>query len=245
MKGYIHKERFVIRAREIGADNKLSLPSLIEILQEASFKHAIGMKASFWDMQEEKLSWVLLKKELEVFRYADAAEEIEVHTYPSDFDRLFATRDFFAFDKKGNKIAQAKSLWTLINTETRKMENIPESMRELIPKNIENSLGKPDVKIRHKFPYVSTVSYKINYLDIDWNNHTNNNIINRQIIKSTPLAILQNNKPFVIKVFYRSESLLGHDITITSTDLHDNQTYYKVDNLTSGKTLAVASCEWK
>lgn len=245
IKGYIHKEVFKIRAREIGADNKLSLPALIEIMQEASFKHAIGLKASFWDMQKEKLSWVVLKKELEIIRHADANEEIEVHTYPSEYDKLFATRDFYVYDNEGKIIAKARSLWTLINTETRKMEHIPEWMASLIPEDIDTPLGKPDVKIRHKFPYTQVVNYKINYLDIDWNNHTNNNIINRQILMSTPPEILETKKPKVFKIFYRSESLLGHDITIESTDLHEDLVYYKVHNLVTEKTIALASCAFE
>lgn len=88
---YIHTEQFSIRTSEINHNKSLHAYALIQLMQEASMQHTIGMKVSVWDMEAIQGGWVLLKMEVQFYHYPVLGQKVTVKTYPSGLDGYLPT----------------------------------------------------------------------------------------------------------------------------------------------------------
>ena len=242
-KHLIYKAEFDIRAGEIGYDKKITVPSLMQLLQEASLKHIFILKASVWDLIDS--AWVLLGKEINIKRFPELSEKVTVETYPSGVDRIFAYRDYRMFDNKGNCIVEASSTWTLMNTVKRSLERIPDHIMSLpLPQGI-TLLPRCNRKII--FPNAESEmaeTFKVNFYHLDWNAHVNNVNYLRFILESDP-GRLKTSKPKKIEIHFKTEAMEGDILSvynIQGTD--DNETFHSISKAGSSKVIAQAKIFW-
>lgn len=205
----IHKAQYRIRTHEIDVSKQITSPAIIQIMQEASMQQVIDIAASVWDLEKEKLTWVLMKKELSVFHRPLLNDEITVHTYPSGFNRFFATRDYKCFDKEGCLFASATSVWVLIHLESRKMVKMLDRFLNLeLPET--SILPQLDFKLKTPKNPKLIRSHKVGQFDLDWNKHLNNSILNN--IMLTDLEDPHSIKK--LQLAYKSEALYKDEIEI-------------------------------
>ena len=162
------------------------MPAFLMIIQEASMQNSIDLKFSILDMKEDKISWVLLRKELNITRLPCLGETIQVKTFPSGFDRILAYRDYLVFDAQGSLLATAASTWTLMDLVKRSLLRIPEKYFHLKPPAEAVLLPRADSRF-HFEEVVYTHTYTVDYFDIDWNGHVNNLVYIRMSLSALPM----------------------------------------------------------
>ena len=106
---------FRVKTYDTYPNGKLSIPSLLDFLQEAAGLHAIKLKFGMHDLNARNETWVLSRMRVEIERWPERGDAIVVETWPKGMDRLFAVRDFLVFDEKGEILARSSSYWLLIN----------------------------------------------------------------------------------------------------------------------------------
>lgn len=104
------EESFKIRASEIDADQKATLPAICNLLQEIAGNHARQLEFDITDLQQNKLTWVLHRLRLKMDRFPDWRETITVQTWPSGGDGLRAYRDFRILGTDGSTIGPITEL---------------------------------------------------------------------------------------------------------------------------------------
>ncbi len=183
-------------------------------MQETSMQNVINLKLSVWDLEEKQISWVLLRKKMEISRLPKLGEKIKVVTYPTGFDRVFAYRDYWVYDEKEDALAKASSTWTLLNTASRKLQRIPQEMLDLELPPVAFRLPLPNTKLSLPGNFPENYHYQIRHFDLDWNNHVNNVVLSKLMLQGTPDEIHQNrilkNYTFHIK----NECYLGEDVRV-------------------------------
>lgn len=110
------REEEIVRHHQTGADGKCRVSAVCDFFQSAAARHAekIGVGLTF--LHRHGLAWVLSRLHIEIMRYPELDEKVDVITYPSGFERLFAIREFALVDGIGAEIVRASSAWLLVDT---------------------------------------------------------------------------------------------------------------------------------
>lgn len=119
-----------IRYSETDSEGKLTMASLINYFQDCSTFHSEDVQLGIEYLRQRNLAWVLSSWQIVVERYPDMGENVTIGTQPYDLKGFLGYRNFWMMDEKGSYIAKANTLWSLLNTENGKPNNIPEGMAE-------------------------------------------------------------------------------------------------------------------
>jgi len=231
----IYKQNFQIRTSEIGEDLKLSIPSAIQLMQEASMQQIIDINASYWDLKEEGISWVLLKKEVHFHSFPKLLQKVKVSTYASEFDRFFAYRDYLIDHVDGVCAASASSQWALIDIESRKMVKMPERFQQMQTPN--KTLEKPKFKLSNLSSPIRQENHKIKYYDLDWNGHLNNSVLIKKMLGAASIESFKL-KPTKFQISFKSEAFLDQEIEVKIEEM-ESDLLFQVDNLSTEKVIAL------
>ncbi len=240
---YIHKETFRVRTSEINLRKEIHPHHLIQLMQEASMQHTLGMKVSVWDLESQNVSWVLLKKTIRFFRFPILGEIIEVHTFPSGLDGYFTYRDYYVYDEKGDLCANASSMWTLMDTNERKMVKIPVTFGSLVYQT-DIYLPKPSQKMRIPEEVENPFKIKVNYLHLDWNGHVNNVQLVKMIFESLGESAIKDRVLSTFTIQFKSEATLGQNLEVRSQLVTESEAIHAIKNVETGKDIILANSSW-
>ena len=107
-----------VRYSECGSKGTLTLAKIIDYFQDSSSAHSESLGAGMKYLEEQGGGWVLNSWQIEVNRYPDIMEEIEITTWPSDFKGVFGPRSFCMKSKEGEVLALARTLWVYMDMKT-------------------------------------------------------------------------------------------------------------------------------
>ena len=107
-----------IRYSEIGENQKLTLPALINYFQDCSNFQSEELGLGIEWLKEAKRVWVLAAWQIHVNRYPVMGEHTVISTWAHGFKAFQGMRNFTMEDEKGEMLAYANSIWVYINTET-------------------------------------------------------------------------------------------------------------------------------
>lgn len=168
------KEKFRIRQNEVTREGFLRVNVFFDYMQEIAACHANEIGVGFRTLCENGMMWVLSRLKLQIIRTPRIGETIEIMTYPSGFERLFATREFSFIDENGMEIAVASSCWLLLDSAKFRPLKPSVSLPAELPDNSMrkrnfiglDKLGRETVSDPMEFPVLESM--------IDVNRHMNN-----------------------------------------------------------------------
>ncbi len=126
----VYRDTFRVRYRDTGRNGKLKLAGWFDALQEAAADHAERLGFGFDAMLAARRHWVLNRLRLEILREPVSGETLEIETWPSAPERLFARREF-RVNIAGELVGRASSRWAVIDAVTlrpRRLEELAEAM---------------------------------------------------------------------------------------------------------------------
>lgn len=194
-----------IRYSEVGCDNKLTLGKLLDYFQDCSTFQSEDLGLGVKYLQERHLVWLLSSWQIDVERYPEIGEQVEVGTLPYDFKGFIGYRNFWMKDKQGIQLAVANSIWTLFDLERGKpampdqktkdgYQISPKIEMEYLPRKIalpEGGEAKPAFEITRHY--------------LDTNHHVNNG-------QYVHIALEYPEEDFVIRRLraeYKKQAYLG------------------------------------
>ena len=205
---------YKIKYSDVGIDNKLTLKSLVETLQEAAIGHSEQAGYGVNNIENTQIAWLLLDWKVQIISYPHSNQFITVKTWPRVFDKLYSYRDFEVYDEENNLVAIASSKWFAIDTESKKI-------RKLTPE-ITNAYGEPVTKSVFDDPFKRKVtvpenlklhfSYTTQRRDIDTNGHVNNLNYIDYALESLDEEIFNNTTFKNLEIEYKKEIKLKENI---------------------------------
>ncbi|MBO4882125.1 MAG: acyl-[acyl-carrier-protein] thioesterase [Lachnospiraceae bacterium] len=157
----------------VDEEQKLSIPALIDIMQDCSTFQSEDLGLGISYCREKNVFWVLNSWQVEIDRLPELCEKVTVFTFPVDFNRFVGTRCFGI--RSGNDvIVRAYSVWALLDTETYKPAPMTEDMIARYKTEEALPMGKISRKIRVPAGGVQEGPMKIEAIHLDANHHVNN-----------------------------------------------------------------------
>ena len=119
-----------IRYSEVDCDNKLTLGKLLDYFQDCSTFQSEDLGLGVKYLQGRHQVWLLSAWQIDVERYPEIGERVEVGTLPYDFRGFIGYRNFWMKDREGVRIAAANSIWTLFDMEKGKPAMPDQKMKD-------------------------------------------------------------------------------------------------------------------
>lgn len=113
---YTHDRR--VTYSEISVDGYADIAKIAEYFQDCSVFQSDILGVGFDYLAKEHLAWLLASWQIIVDRYPEYGEQIQVSTWPYDFNTAFGYRNFLLQDGRGQRLAVANSQWILVDTGT-------------------------------------------------------------------------------------------------------------------------------
>ena len=151
----------------------LKYTDLCNIFQITAGIHADLGGISFSDMQEHHQAWVMSKMRLEVINLPKWKEKVTVKTWIKSLENSRSTRCLELY--RGNeKLVGCETYWVVINTQTRRPENLALPHEHFIKFPENNASEKEVQKINLNVAFKKVLDYRVQLSDIDIVNHANN-----------------------------------------------------------------------
>ncbi|XP_071689173.1 palmitoyl-acyl carrier protein thioesterase, chloroplastic-like [Rutidosis leptorrhynchoides] len=239
---FIFRRNFDVRTYETGPDRKVSIETLMNILQETAINHikAIGLLGDGLglspEMCKKNLIWVMGKMLVEVDSYPMCGDIIQVDTWKAAYGKIGMYSNWKLCDAKtGEILIRASCVWLMMNTETRKLSKFPDEVRDEFDKYFVDT--PPIVNYDNQkwsTRNENTVHHVCHGLaptwsDLDINQHVNNARYIGWILKSVPRIILEKYEIVNMALEYcqecRNDNVLqSHTFVVGTNDdkLADN-----------------------
>ena len=194
-----------IRYSECDASRKLSPEALLNYFQDCSTFQSESLGVGFDYLIPKNLVWVLASWQIIIHRMPGLMEEIAVGTFPYDFKGFLGSRNFFLKKKDGEMLAEANSLWTLLNFDT--MKPAMPTKEHLSPYIIEPKLDMEytsrKITVLDNGQVLEPVIIRKQHLDS--NNHVNNG----QYINIASDYLPEGFDTYQIRAEYKKQAHLG------------------------------------
>lgn len=236
---------FIIRTNEINLNRQITVAALLTLMQETALRHVMKLKASNWDMEEEKVSWVLIKKRFHSMNLPSLGENITIHTYIAGINRLFAYRDYKVYNEAGELVATSSSIWILMNTASRKAARIPQDIIESNKGTKEEALPPPPSKIKELTAVDFEKNFIVNWHDLDFNKHLSNLRYHQWIFETVDFYVNERGRLTQLDIQFKSECTWKQEIIVQTQKLQNNTYLHKIFNQTTQETVAIAQTVWK
>ena len=112
--------QFVAEPFHVDFNGRLTMGVLGNHLLNCAGFHANDRGFGIATLNEDNYTWVLSRLAIELDEMPYQYENFSVQTWVENVYRLFTDRNFAILDKDGKKIGYARSVWAMINLNTRK-----------------------------------------------------------------------------------------------------------------------------
>ena len=184
-----------VRYSETGEEGLLSLPAIVDYFQDVSTFQSEDLGIGIDFLKEKDLLWVMSAWQVVVHRYPALGEKIKIGTIPYELRGFMGLRNFFMDTEDGERLAQANSVWSLINHK----KGVPV---RVLPEMVE----KYDVEERLQMDYEP---FRVERQHLDGNHHVNNG----QYISMAMAYLPENFAIRQMRAEYKKSALL-HDIVV-------------------------------
>lgn len=148
----------------------LTLPGLIHMWTDTSIMH---YEAVYTPKEKDHKVWMVYSWDIRFERFPVAHTKVKTVTFPYEYNRFFAKRNFLLLDEEDNILAYADSVWLLVDVEKQRPGRIDGDLFNSFGET-EAFYTKPRPKLQELDHYSERRSLSPRKTDIDSNHHVNN-----------------------------------------------------------------------
>ena len=229
----IETYRFGVEPFHVDFTGHLFLGVLGNHLLNAAGRHSHNRGWGIDQLNETRHTWVLSRLSIELTEMPVQYEHVEVETWVESVIKLFTERNFLIRNADDGRIyGYARSIWAMIDVETRQ----PSNLLELKDGDILNYVIPADEKpcpiaghgrFRFRDPQlVRTIPTY--YSDVDVNGHINSIKYIEHILDLFPEERFRNQRFQRFEIAYKTESYLGDQLSFYQQVVDENETDIEV-----------------
>lgn len=215
MKDKVGTYTFVAEPFHVDFTGKLFMGVLGNHLLNSAGFHATERGFGIAEMNESNYTWVLSRLAVEMMDMPSEYETFSVDTWIENVYRLFTDRNFTIYGKDGKIYGYARSVWAMINLDTRKPADLLALHGQELIDYIETDkicpIEKPGrIKVTQQMPLRTIEVY---YNDIDINGHVNSIKYIEHILDLFPKQWFAEKKVARFEMAYVAESYYGDTLS--------------------------------
>ncbi|HLL95428.1 MAG TPA: acyl-ACP thioesterase domain-containing protein [Spirosoma sp.] len=245
---FIQTDTFTLRGYECDATGRLSVPALMNLMQESANRNAVDYGIGIADLASQGFGWMLMRFRLRMHQYPRYGQTIRLLTYPTVVEKYFIYRDFQVLADNGTLLADAASTWLVFSMEKRAMVPIPAFIHGLsLPDNVEplsKLPSKPDFQTMTWQP-TDEKRVEVGWFSIDQNQHVNNVAYVQWLLESMDTETLQTRELAEIDLVYRTESHWDDQLLVQSTPERPDAFLHRIVQEASDKDVLLARSRWQ
>ncbi len=230
----IEKYFFSVEPFHVDFTGHLFLGVLGNHLLNAAGHHSHNRGWGIDHLNQRHYTWVLSRLSIELSEMPAQYERVEVETWVESVVKLFTERNFLIRNADDGRIyGYARSVWAMIDLETRMPSNLLELRDGDILRYIVTAEEKdcPIAKYKRVLPSkksggdanVITAEVMTHYSDVDINGHINSVKYIEHILDLYPREQYEHHRIRRFDIAYKTESYLGDTLTITSEETAEGQ----------------------
>lgn len=205
--------RFVAEPFHVDFTGHLTIGVLGNHLLNVAGFHAHDRGFGIDHLNEENYTWVLSRLAIEMTDLPYQYEPFSIQTWVENVYRLFTDRNFAVLNKDGKPVAYARSVWAMINMETRKPIDLMAMHNGDITGYIcdkDCPIEKPSrIKVTSKEP---VAEMPVRYSDMDINGHVNSIRYMEHILDLFPIDTFKEKRLHRFEMAYVAETMAGDSL---------------------------------
>ncbi|MGN0207635.1 MAG: acyl-[acyl-carrier-protein] thioesterase [Muribaculaceae bacterium] len=212
-----YSETFFLAPGECDPQQRMPLSLLTMRLIQVATYHANQWGVGYETLIKERQTWVLSRVAIEMKRYPMVNETYTLTTWIEGYNRRFSERNFAILDAEGNEIGYARTIWVIMNIDTR--ESTDMTKFAFINENISDRPCPIErhTKLRQLTDY-RTKQYSFDYSDIDFNRHVNSCKYIEHILNQWTLDFHDAHTIRRFEIAYMKEAVYGEEVEINTDD---------------------------
>lgn len=238
-----HSTSYKVRVADAGADGKLKLPSLLQMLQEAATEHAEILGVDFRSLREIGLGWALSKIYVDIKKLPEWGERVWIKTWASDRVKIATYREFEAKNRDGTELFTARSQWLLFDFEKRRLARMDRI--EDFPRNPDAHANSYDLSEHLKAPSENapyTSARAAGVCDIDLNGHVNNSVYMAWALDALPDMLNLAPQSFCINFL---EEVRPHAEVLSVCEIADETSLHRILSKQTQRECARINIQWQ
>lgn len=231
------EREFTLRISECDVNSLWRLGAMMTEMQETAGDHSDAIGCGRAALMKEGLAWVVARMEILMTRYPTFGERITVRTWHRPTRHRFFPRFFRITDGEGKIIAQASSLWLLMDLETRQSVDAGR-----LPTPLPDNSGMPEeIPLPKGILSLETPetmhAYTSVYTDLDGNGHVNNTRYVDWLCNALGTETMTAHPPEKLTIHFDSEvraeqpvnmRLKRDGLRYQMTGIHDGRTAFEI-----------------
>jgi len=236
-----YKDEYTVYHKDIDFRSEFRLSSLLTFFQESAWNHAKVLGIDYSNAGFSDKHWVMSRLKLVLSEaQPEWMSKVQVATYPSGVDKMFANRDFVVYDQQNRVFAHATSSWLIINAETRQLCR-PEALISQIPlETIEKVLPEGPSRLKEEEMKEDCGKVRASYAEIDAHHHVNNVCYAQWCLSSFDQAFFDTWRLKSFEVSFTSEASWGDELRILRNSEYNNAELLTSFNLQKANSKAAA-----
>ena len=202
--------KFVTEPYHVDFTGKLTMGILGNHLLNCAGFHASDRGFNDAEVDGSPYTWVLSRLAIELEEMPRRYEEFSIQTWIENVYRLFTDRNFAIFNPEGKEVGYVRSVWAMINMDTRKPADLLTLHGGNLTDNIcakECPIAKPGrIKVTQQAP---VAEYLTKYSDIDINGHVNSIKYIEHVLNLFPMDTFKEKSIRRFEIAYVAESYYG------------------------------------
>lgn len=220
---------FPVEPPEGNAQEELPLTLLVKRVLEAATLHAESWGVGYSTLIRQNHAWVLARLALEMTSYPHVRDNLIIETWIEGYNRHFSARNFRFKDGSGRVCGHARSIWSVIDMETR--ESVDLSTFEHIDRHVADQ--ECPIEKQSKLRAVVTenpVKYPVRYSDIDLNRHVNSVKYIEHVLDLFSLEQYDTHLVSRFEISYMNEARYGTWLELHSEEFAPGSYQVEIDN---------------
>lgn len=216
---------------EIDPDYKLKLGYFFKLIQESAIYHSDSVGLGSLRIRKGGFAWFLNKIGVDIYRYPEYKENIEVITWFRKAKRFKSYRDYEIFSDK-EKIAEASSIWIYFDINSSRISTIPDEICNTYTLERDVKAG-PDLdnwNVNPKFETNIDINVCTRLSDYDPNSHVNSAVYLDYLETLIPKLGSNNARAKSIVIQYKKEIDRNIESVKVGSKYSDDRYLFKIED---------------
>lgn len=227
----IWSEKTEVRFGCVDRSDRLTLGSIFSFFQEAAISHAADLGVGRDVMAEMHQAWVLCRLSVFVERRPSYGEAIEIKSWPRNWEKLMAYRDYEIRDANDVPVVRGRGSWLVLDMEKRRPLRAQPFMSAMPLNDGIDAFPSGPAVLASRENLAKVMERNALYSDIDFYGHANNARYIQWIQDATDIDILTGAEQYRLDINYLNEVMPSETVELWNALIetaipHENRNDY-------------------